>query len=111
MSASTPLAVQLRQMLAVLESERQALAALDVDALLLATHKKHDVCTALQGETSEALDEECRHLLEAARRQNEVNRKIRNLLAANVAARLDALTRSPGIYAAPQSRGIPLPMA
>ena len=40
----------------------------------------------------------------AARRLNEVNRQVRNLLAANVAARLDALTRSPGLYTGPRAR-------
>jgi hypothetical protein len=37
-------------------------------------------------------------LLDAARRLNEVNRQVRNLIAANVAARLDALTGSPALY-------------
>ena len=34
------------------------------------------------------IDEECRGLLDAARRLNEVNRQVRNLIAANVAAML-----------------------
>lgn len=40
-------------------------------------------------------------MLDAARRLNEVNRQVRNLIAANVAARLDALTGSPALYNAP----------
>ena len=47
------------------------------------------------------LDEECRGLLDAARRLNEVNRQVRNLIAANVSARLDALTGAPALYRAP----------
>ncbi len=108
------LAGNLRQMLAVLETERQALAAMDVDALVLSAQGKHGLCGEilggeilggeLAGGDNAAIDAECRSLLEAARHQNEVNRKIRNLLAANVAARLDALTRNPGLYTAPQAR-------
>ena len=98
------LADTLRQMLAALESERQSLAALDLDALVLSAHDKHGLCSALEGTGRDAIDPECRSLLEAARHQNEVNRKVRNLLAANVAARLDALTSAPGLYSAPQAR-------
>ncbi|MEA1157669.1 hypothetical protein U8M34_29400, partial [Klebsiella pneumoniae] len=46
------------------------------------------------------IDEECRGLLEAARRLNEVNRQVRNLIAANVSQRLDALVGSPALYRA-----------
>ncbi len=91
-------------MLAALNGERQALAAMDIDALFLCAAEKHSVCGALEGTEPAQIDTECRGLLEAARHQNEVNRKVRNLLAANVAARLDALTRSPGLYTAPQVR-------
>jgi len=47
------------------------------------------------------VDDECRGLLDAARRLNEMNRQIRNLIAANVSARLDALTGAPALYRAP----------
>ncbi|TIX52128.1 flagellar protein FlgN [Alteraurantiacibacter aquimixticola] len=88
-------------MLAVLDDERQALAALDVDALLASSTQKHSLCAVLEAENAQDIDSECTGLLEAARHQNEVNRKVRNLLAANVAARLDALTRSPALYSNP----------
>ena len=91
-------------MIAALENERQALAAMDLDALSLAGTDKLRLCGALEGHGPADLDAECRGLLEAARHQNEVNRKIRNLLAANVAARLDALTSSPGLYTGPRVR-------
>lgn len=94
----------LRQMLAVLEIERQALAAMDVDALMLAAQEKGSMCSALEAGRPDVIDAECRGLLEAARHQNEVNRKVRNLLAANVASRLDALTSAPGLYYGPKAR-------
>lgn len=97
------LAGKLRQMIAVLEDERQSLAGLDVDGLVLATSGKQVLCGDLEG-TAAPIDSECRGLLEAARHQNEVNRRLRNLLAANVAARLDALTQSPGLYSGPAMR-------
>lgn len=100
----TNLAGQLRQMLAALERERQALAAMDVDALFVTATQKHTLCGSLETTHPAPIDAECRGLLTAARHQNEVNRKVRNLLAANVAARLDALTRSPGTYRGPQRR-------
>lgn len=101
MSSEKVLADDLRQMLAALETERQALAALDVDALSLSTANKIALCDTLDGRGEAPIDEECRGLLEAARHQNEVNRKLRNLLATNVASRLDMLTRSPGLYSRP----------
>ncbi len=103
MSGAATVADALRQMLAVLEAERQALAALDIDALMLSTNDKNALCAVLEGRDAGGLDAECRALADAARQKNEVNRKVRNLLAANVSARLDALTASPGTYAAPQA--------
>lgn len=92
----------LRHILAVLESERQALAGLDLDAIVIAGQDKQRLCGALEqsGNAVAALDEECRAMLESARRQNEVNRQVRNLVAANVEARLDALTGSARLYRA-----------
>jgi hypothetical protein len=46
------------------------------------------------------VDEECRGLLDSARRLNEANRKVRNLIAANVSSRLDALTGNSQLYKA-----------
>lgn len=90
----------LRQMLAVLEAERQALAGMDVDAVMGAANDKGTLCGALEGASGVILDDECRALLESARRLNEVNRQVRNLVAANVSARLNALTGSPQLYRA-----------
>ena len=94
----TALPDRLRQMIAVLEDERQALAGLDLDALVLATDGKDRLCRAIEGETPAPLSEECRSLAETARHLNDVNRRVRNLLAANVAARLDALGGRPATY-------------
>ncbi|WP_254912872.1 flagellar protein FlgN [Novosphingobium sp. B 225] len=102
MSGASDLRENLRQMIAVLQAERQALAGLDLDAIIGASQDKIALCGTIDahGPFSEgyAIDEECRGLLDAARRLNEVNRQVRNLIAANVAARLDALTGSPALY-------------
>ena len=105
-SANDPsdnLAATLRQMLAVLEQERQALAALDIDALTLSGRDKLSLCGTLEVTDPDSLDSECRGLLQAAKQANEVNRRVRNLVAANVAARLDALTGAFGLYRSPQA--------
>lgn len=86
----------LRQLLAGLERERQALAALDIDEITGCAAGKRGLCEMLAGVTPDALDAEARTMLEAARRLNEVNRQIRNLVAANVAARLETLSESLG---------------
>jgi hypothetical protein len=90
----------LRQMVAVLQDERQALAALDLDEIMGSAVNKSGLCDILAGTAPEAVDEECRGLLDAARRLNEVNRQVRNLIAANVAQRLDAIVGSPALYRA-----------
>lgn len=90
----------LRQMLAVLEAERQALAGLDLDAIVGTTRDKDRLCGILDGAVLLEPDEECRGLLETARRLNEINRQVRNIIAANVATRLNVLTGAPQLYRA-----------
>lgn len=102
MSLNQQLRDNLRQMVAVLQSERHALAALDLDAILGCAQNKRELCGRIDaaGPFTESftLDEECRGLLDAAKRINEVNRQVRNLLAANVSARLEVLAGSPALY-------------
>lgn len=98
MSAVSDLAAQLRQMISVLEAERQALAALDLDGLVASRHEKLALCDAIEAQVPPRVNGECRSLAEAARELNEVNRRVRNLLAANVAARIDALAGRTGTY-------------
>ena len=104
MSEGGAMREQLRQMIAVLQAERQALAGLDLDALMGTAQDKSRLCGTLDTHSpflsAHGIDDECRGLLDAARRLNEVNRQVRNLIAANVAARLDALTGSPALYRA-----------
>ncbi|MEM9500553.1 MAG: flagellar protein FlgN [Pseudomonadota bacterium] len=88
----------LRQMIAVLERERQALASLDADELMCSSREKEALCDALTPLAPDALDAETRSLAETAQQLNEVNRRVRNLLAANVAARLDAMGGSRATY-------------
>ncbi|WP_313958508.1 flagellar protein FlgN [Novosphingobium sp. 9] len=90
----------LRQMLAVLETERQALAGLDLDTIMGAAGDKERLCFRLEAADGFVLDDECRAMLEAARRLNEVNRQVRNIIAANVTTRLNALTGAPQVYQA-----------
>ena len=111
MSATAELRDTLRQMIACLEVERQALAGLDLDRLMGTAHDKTALCGRLDDSQIDALDEECTGLLDAARRMNEVNRQVRNLIAANVAARLDALTGSPALYHARGSASSPYSVA
>ncbi|MBV1918835.1 MAG: flagellar protein FlgN [Sphingomonadaceae bacterium] len=85
-------------MLAVLQAERQAIATLNFDAILGTATDKQALCDQLSGPVSSQMDEECRGLLDATRRLNEVNRQVRNLVAANVSTRLDNLTGSPALY-------------
>jgi hypothetical protein len=103
MSTDVTLATRLRQMVAALEDERQALAALDLDGLMAASHTKLGLCETLESKPPEAIDSECRALLRTAQQLNEVNRRVRNLLAANVAARLDALSGRGASYQAAQA--------
>ena len=101
MNANASLRDHLRHMVAVLQQERQALAGLDLDAIVSSTGGKTALCDTLADADPGMVDDECRGLLESAMRLNEVNRQVRNLIAANVAARLDALVGSPAVYKAP----------
>ena len=89
------LAGNLRQMIAVLETERQALATLQPDALMEVTQAKQSLCDLLVAYDAQSIDPETRALVETAKSLNDVNRRVRNLLAANVAGRLDALGGKP----------------
>ena len=104
MSGASLMRKNLRQMIAVLQAERQALAGLDLDGLMGAAQDKLRLRGTLDAHSpfaaTHGIDDECRGLLDAARRLNEVNRQVRNLIAANVSARLDALTGSPALYRA-----------
>ncbi len=94
----------LRQMLAVMEQERQALAALNLQSIVDCAENKSALSEKLSNASNDDLDEESLSLIDAAKRLNEVNRQIRNLVAANVSARLDALTGSASVYKAQSIR-------
>jgi hypothetical protein len=85
-------------MIAVLENERQALATLDADGLFEATHAKQSLCDALSPFGPDALDQQTRDLARTAQQLNDVNRRVRNLLAANVTTRLEALGAAQHTY-------------
>lgn len=88
----------LRQMLALLEGERQALAALDIERITNCSNGKIELCDRLDKVQPEDLDEECLGLLDAVRRLNTVNRRLRNLIASNVQSRIDAMAGAAGTY-------------
>jgi hypothetical protein len=90
----------MRRVVAVLHAERQALAALDLEGILATALDKHELCDRIVPAVTIAGDAECRGLLETAKRLNEANRQVRNLLAANIAARLEALTGFRPLYEA-----------
>jgi hypothetical protein len=92
------LKTNLRQMLAALQAERQALAAIDMDAIMLCASQKSVLVGEIAADDMSALDDECRGMVEAAHRLNEVNRQTRNLLAANVTARLNSITGRNDVY-------------
>jgi len=104
-TTSRALSATLQRMVEVLQGERQALAGLDLDGIIGASWSKNALVDELDGTEPAAIDAECRGLLEAARHLNEVNRQLRNLIAANVAARLDALNGTPALYRARQGGG------
>jgi len=64
-----------------------------------------EIYAPIEGRGAE-LDEESRALLEAVKRLNEVNRRMRNLIAANVQARLTALTGGVPVYQAERSSAV-----
>lgn len=98
--ATLTLAENLRQMIAVLEEERRGLAAMDLDTITETTQSKEALCGTLAMVDPLELDAECHGLIVSAKQLNEVNRRVRNLLSANVSARLDALTGQSSVYSA-----------
>jgi len=96
--AGMSLTGNLRQMIAVLERERQALATLDANELAEASQAKMALCDALAPLGPDALDPQTRDLARTAQQLNDVNRRVRNLLAANVSSRLEALGASQHTY-------------
>jgi hypothetical protein len=98
MTVNKPLRETLRQLLALLEGERQALAELDLERILTCADGKLELCSRIEVEAQGRLDEECSGLLDAVARLNEINRKLRNLIAANVETRLGTLTGKVGVY-------------
>ena len=112
MSRAVQIKETLRQMLALLEGERQALAALDLERIVTCADGKTGLCERLEGIAGNDLDEEAVSLLDAAKRLNEINRRLRNLIATNVQSRLNMLGGTDMLYRSPGSaRAAPLALA
>ncbi|WP_343613343.1 flagellar protein FlgN [Novosphingobium sp.] len=90
----------LRRMIELLRHEREALTGMDMDSIMGCAHDKYVLCEELEAAGDGHIDEETRGLIDAARRLNEVNRQLRNLIAANVSARLNALSGGAPLYKA-----------
>ncbi|MCJ7420387.1 hypothetical protein [Sphingomicrobium astaxanthinifaciens] len=89
---SADIQAALRHILALLDRERQAFATLDIDLMAACVDDKVSSCDLLEGAQANELNEETLELLHAARRQNEINRRMRNILASNVQERLQRIT-------------------
>lgn len=91
-----------RQMLAVLQDERRALAGLDLAGIVDCATRKGHLCEALAGFGADAevaaIDAPLRDLLTSAARLNDGNARLRNLIAGKVSTRLTALTGRPSLY-------------
>ena len=91
-----------RQMLAVLQDERRALAGLDLAGIVDCAMRKGHLCETLAGFGADAdtgaVDAPLRDLLTSAARLNDGNARLRNLIAGKVSARLTALTGRSTLY-------------
>ena len=86
----------MRQMLALLQEERRALAGLDLAGIVDCAARKRDLCDVLADADSGASDAPMQDLIASAARLNDGNARLRNLIAGKVSNRLTALTgRSP----------------
>ena len=95
----------LRHMIAALAAERQALAGLDVAALVACAA---DTAAAVERVGRPAgLSDTARALATEAKRLNDGNLATVRLLSANVAARLDALTGRSAVYSPAPRAAVP----
>ena len=79
---------------------------MDLDRISNCTSGKIQICEKLEAVERGDLDEECLGVLDAVRRLNEINRRLRNLIASNVQNRLGALSGSNAPYAALPRQGL-----
>jgi len=95
-AAQPDLTQAMRQMLAVLNEERRALAALDLAGIVDCAARKGDLCEVVAHADASRIDAAAQELLANAARLNDGNARLRNLIAGKVSTRLTALTgRSP----------------
>ena len=95
-AAQGDLSQTLRQMLAVLQEERRALAGLDLAGIVGCAMRKGQLCEVLADADTATIDAPLQDLLTSAARINDGNARLRNLIAGKVSTRLTALTgRSP----------------
>ncbi len=98
-AAATPDVMQtVRQMLAVLQDERRALAGLDLSGIVDCAMRKGHLCEVLADADTAAIDAPLKDLLASAARLNDGNARLRNLIAGKVSTRLTALTGRSSLY-------------
>ncbi len=98
-AAATPDITQtIRQILAVLQDERRALAGLDLAGIVDCATRKGHLCEVLADTDSAAIDAPLHDLLTSAARLNAGNARLRNLIAGKVSTRLTALTGRSSLY-------------
>lgn len=102
MSRPHPLREPLRQLIAVLDKERQAIAGLELDDITIAAQSKLAVCGKIEQISADDLDDETRAMILSARDMNETNRQIRNLIAANIETRIKTIAGSSSLYGRPK---------
>jgi hypothetical protein len=96
--AQGDLAQAVRQMLAVLQDERRALAGLDLAGIVDCAMRKGHLCEVLADADTAAIDVPLQTLLTSAVRLNDGNARLRNLIAGKVSTRLTALTGRSSLY-------------
>ena len=87
-----------RQMLAVLQDERRALAGLDLAGVVDCAMRKGHLCEVLADADTGTIEAPLRDLLTSAARLNDGNARLRNLIAGKVSTRLTALTGRSSLY-------------
>ena len=87
-----------RQMLAVLQDERRALAGLDLAGVVDCAMRKGHLCEVLADADTGTIEAPLRDLLTSAARLNDGNARLCNLIAGKVSTRLTALTGRSSLY-------------
>ena len=95
MSRTKEVIATLRQMIALLEGERQALAAMDLDRISNCTSGKLQICEKLEAVERGDLDEECLGLLDAV--EHIIQHRVEHIDCDDFRECLDLAIRQQGV--------------